>query len=48
MNTEFRARLEDLERDGLGEPLDGKGFWLLAVLTLVIPLLFLLAGWMWL
>ena len=48
MDTEFASRLEALERDKLGNPLDRSTFTLLVVTTLVLPVVALLIGWGWL
>lgn len=48
MNPELSMRLQELEHEGLGEPLDTSTFRGLTAVTVLIPVVMLLAGWWWL
>ncbi|WP_340536901.1 hypothetical protein [Nocardioides sp. GXZ039] len=48
MNEDLATRLVDFDQHHLGDPLDRATFTLLLVASLILPVLALLAGWMWL
>lgn len=48
MNDELATRLADFDQHHLGDPLDRATFTTLFVTSLLLPVLALVAGWMWL
>lgn len=48
MNEDLATRLADFDQHHLGDRLDRSTFMTLVVTSLVLPVVALVAGWMWL